>query len=256
MVSIDYCADQTVLGLVPYRQIAAISREADSDPGYARPRAHGLRRIRPDAEAILALRPTLVVRSYAGGARFDTVMARAGVRVVTLPYAASLSDIGPSIGTTATMLGQEARGHGLRAAWDAALRRAHALPRRNLRALYMTPGDVTSGPDSLIMAMAAAAGLKPYVTRAGWHPLPVEALQYRAPDIVLRGFFDSPAYQQDRWAASRHAGAKQALRRAISVDIPGYALACGNWTATDALNAMADAAQRAEAGGETGNMQP
>lgn len=249
IVSIDYCADQAVLGLVPRGDIAAVSQEADSDPGYAAPRARGLPRIRPDAEAILALRPTLVVRSYAGGPRFDAAMARGGVRVVTLPYAASLPEIGPTISQMAKDLGAEARGAALRADWDGALARAHAMPRTQFTALYTTPGDVTSGPDSLIMAMATTAGLQPYFKRAGWHPLPIEELQFRAPDVVLRGFFDSPAYQQDRWSASRHKRTRAALNRATVAEISGYALACGNWTAAAALNAMTGAAARAGARG-------
>src|SRR3546814_7786971 len=52
VASIDFCADQMLLGLVPKDRIRAVSFEADSDTSFAVPRAHGIERLRPQLEDI------------------------------------------------------------------------------------------------------------------------------------------------------------------------------------------------------------
>ena len=68
-----------VLGLVERERIAAVSVDVASDPAFSLPRARGLPRVRAEVERVLALRPTLVVRSYGGGPRFAAAMEGAGV---------------------------------------------------------------------------------------------------------------------------------------------------------------------------------
>lgn len=237
IVSIDYCADQMLLGMVDRSRIGAVSADVASDPDFALPLSRGIPRIRPDVERVLALRPTLVVRSYGGGPRFEAAMERAGVRLFTLPYAASLDDIDASLATAGAALGAEARANALRR--ELAQTRAAAERvtggRSSSRALYVTPGDVTTGPGSLIAEVLAAAGYSSIETRPGWHRLPLEQLALDKPEIVVRAFFESPAHRQDRWSAAGHRALIKALRDVPQVTVSGSELACGNWRAGQAL---------------------
>src|SRR3546814_9211447 len=80
VASIDFCADQMVLGLLPKEKIRAVSFEADSDTSFAVPRALGIERFRPPLEDIVAARPAVVVRSYCGDARLDGQLKAMGSR--------------------------------------------------------------------------------------------------------------------------------------------------------------------------------
>ncbi len=244
IVSIDYCADQMLLGLVERGRIAAVSSQADSDPGFAAALAAGLPHVRADVERILALRPTLVVRSTAGGPRLEEALKSAGIAVFTLPYPASLDDVDDVMMASGRALGAQASAARKVDAWQASLARARSLPRSDLRALYMTPGDVTTGPDSFVSQLIAAAGYRAYDQRSGWNRLPIEGIAAHPPAIVVRGFFDSTAYQQDRWSSAQHDVLASALRHSQQISITGSQLACNNWLAGLALDQLVAAWRR------------
>ncbi|MEQ1509039.1 MAG: ABC transporter substrate-binding protein [Sphingopyxis sp.] len=241
IISIDYCADQMLLGLVARGRIAAVSIEADNDSAYAAPLARGLPRVRADAESILALRPTMVVRSYAGGPRLEAALARAGVRVHTLPYVTTLNDVDAAMTSSGRALHAERAAAERLGAWRRSLARARAQPRGRGTALYMTPGDVTSGPGSFVAQLIDAAGYASYDTRPGWNRLPVEAIAAHPPSIVMRAFFDSKANEQDHWSSARHRVLGRALAERPSVDITGGEIACGNWLSGRALDRLSNA---------------
>ena len=244
IVSIDYCADQMLLGLVARDRIAAVSVEADNDPAFTAPLARGLPRIRADAERILALRPTLVVRSYAGGPRLEVGLRKAEVAVYTLPYVASPNDVTAAMTSSGRALGAEDAAAARVEEWRASLSRTMATPRDRGTALYLTPGDVTSGPDSFVARLIGVAGYAIYDGRSGWNRLPLEAIATRPPALVVRAFFDSKANRQDRWSSSSHAVLRRALAGQPSVDIPGGEVACGNWLAGRALDRLVPARRR------------
>jgi iron complex transport system substrate-binding protein len=226
IVSIDYCADQMVLGLAAPERVAAVSHEAAADPLFAGRLAVDMPRVRADAEAILALRPTLVVRSYAGGARLEAMLQRAGVRVFTLPYADSLD---------AVRAGVLASGEALdaRPAAEARVRQfdqevARVDPVGGL-ALYTTPGDFSAGPDTLIGEMIHRSGWINAERRAGWHRLDAERLIANPPQLVIRAFGESKAHRTDNWSRSDHAALRNAFANSAGIAIPGSWVACGNW---------------------------
>lgn len=240
IVSLDYCADQMLLGLVEKSRIAAVSHEVASDPLFSEPLARGLPRVRPDIERVLALRPTLVVRSYGGGPRMEQALRRAGIPVFTLPYADDFPSIRRGVTASGKALNAAAAANRRLTEFDRALSAAAALPppTQPLTALYVTPGDVTTGPDSLVGRLMLAAGFASYEPRPGWHRLPVERLIAQQPGLVVRGFYDSPAHRQDNWSASGHHVLAQVLAKAPSIDIAGSDVACGNWLVGRALERL------------------
>jgi iron complex transport system substrate-binding protein len=241
IISIDYCADQMLLGLVGRHRIAAVSVDADNDPLFAGPRAAGLPRVRAEIERIIALQPTMVVRSYGGGPRMTAMLERAGIPVFTLPYADSLASVRSSIAASGAALGAVDRAGQRIAALDTAIASAQKGGPMTRTALYMTPGDVTTGPGGLIADLFGHAGYRPYERRSGWHRLPVERLIGDAPDLVVRAFFESASHQQDRWSSAGHKVLARRLTIVPSVTVPGSHLACGNWLVGDALTAISGA---------------
>ncbi len=240
IISLDYCADQMLLGLVPKSRIAAVSVDVASDPAFSAPLAGSLPRVRPDVERVLALRPSLVIRSYGGGPRMEAALKAAGVRVFTLPYADDLAAVRSGILASGEALGAEGKAAERVTALDATLSAARTsthAPRGT--ALYVTPGAVTTGPGSLVAAVMAAAGYSSYEQRPGWHSLPIERLIARQPSVVLRSFYESAAHRQDRWSPAGHSALARALGHTPSVTVPGSDLACGNWLVGHAVARLA-----------------
>jgi iron complex transport system substrate-binding protein len=241
VVSIDYCADQTVLGMLPRGTVRAVSFEADSDASFSAPRAQGLARIRPQVEDIARLRPATVVRSYGGGPHLTRQLEAMGIKVIQLGYAATLDDVRTDVRRVGGELGARGAAETLIARFDAEVAAARPLSRDRPTALYVTPGDVTTGPGSLVADVIGAAGFRPYRSAPGWGSLPLEAMVRRPPDAVFRAFFDSTRYRQDRWSSSRHPAVDHAAREAKDVEVPGAWLSCGNWLTGHAVAALAKA---------------
>jgi iron complex transport system substrate-binding protein len=57
VVSLDYCADQYILKLLPKAKILALSKGSTSEFSYMRKHAEGVKTIRATAEEIVAARP-------------------------------------------------------------------------------------------------------------------------------------------------------------------------------------------------------
>ena len=240
-VSLDYCADQMVLGLLPKNQIRAVSPEADSDLSFSVPLARGLPRLRPSLEDIAALRPRYAVRSYGGSPGIDRQLSALGITVVQLNYVAKLDDIPSEIRRIGLELNAKPRAARLADGFAATLadnRRPATAQAPTL--LYATPGDVTTGRDSLVGDLISIAGFQSVREAPGWGTLPIEAMVRRPPDAMLRAFFDSRRYQQDRWSSSAHPRLRHLTAKVPTATVPGSALACGNWLAGDALQQLAD----------------
>jgi len=78
IVSLDFCADQYALELLPRSQILALSPDALAKFSYHKDRAQNIPTVRPRAEDILALKPDLIIRSYGGGPRTAKMFEAAG----------------------------------------------------------------------------------------------------------------------------------------------------------------------------------
>lgn len=233
VVSLDYCADQMMLGLVPRDRILAVSPEADSDSAFSAPRARGVARVRPILEDVIRLRPRYVLRLYGGSPGIDRQLAAAGVKVIQLQSPSSLAEVPVELQRVGALLGTERQAAALVAGWHANL---SALPVKTASAerptlLYITPGDVTTGQDGFVGDLIQTAGFRSVRSAPGWGSLPLEAMVRRPPDAVLRAFFDNVRYRQDHWSSSSHPRLKQMIKGLPTVTAAGSALGCGNWLA-------------------------
>ena len=239
IVSLDYCADQYVMQFAPRGAIAALSPDAGKDFSYHRAMADGVATVRPRVEDVLALRPTLVVRSFGGDAGIDAALAGAGVEVVQLGYPQTLTEVRAELVRVGGALGGGPEAAELAEDFDA---RLAALPpiKAKPTALYMTPGGVTAGGGSLIDEMIARAGLTNFESSAGWSALPLERLASDWPDIIIAAFYGETGADSDQWSAARHPIAAAQLRGRPVARLSGASVSCGAWYVVDAVETMVD----------------
>lgn len=242
VVSLDYCADQYVLKLLPASRIFAVSPDADKHFSYMQETARGIRQIKPLAEDILSNEPDLVVRSYGGGPNAVDFFERAGVPVLQVPIADDIEGIRNAVLTVAAGLGESEQGVAIVTRMNQRLA-AIEKPKDKVakRALYMTPTGITSGPKTLIHEMISAAGLVNFETRDGWHSIPLERLAYEAPDIAIGAYFDDAANHSGFWSSMRHPLARRQMEKLPTVMLQGSWTACGGWFLLDAIEALAAA---------------
>lgn len=238
VVSLDYCADQFVLKLLPRSRILALSPDAHRDFSFMRDSVDGLPQVRPVAEDVLVLQPDLIIRSYGGGARAVSFFERAGVPVLQVPFANNLDDIREMVLTLADGLGVTEQGQQVVADMDRRLAalRSDASPRSTL---YMTPNGATSGTGTLIHEMLLAANLENFERRPGWHSIPLEQLAFEQPDMVAAAFFEEGSAHPAMWSATRHPVAQRQISERPTVMLQGAWTSCGGWFLLDAIEALA-----------------
>ncbi|HCY54201.1 MAG TPA: iron ABC transporter substrate-binding protein [Oceanicaulis sp.] len=230
IVSLDYCADQYVLGLADRSQIAALSPDAAADYSSHAALAEDLPQARPLAGEILAHRPDLVVRSWGGDTRILALFERLGIPVHQIGYISDFDDIRRETRAAAAAFAREDRAETLLAEMDRALDRV--TPLAGVDALYVTPGGVTAGQGTFIDALLRAAGLRNTAGGlSGWSSLPLEAVALRRPDIFVTGFSNSATDRVDRWSASRHPVMRRALSSRPAFTLDTGVIACTTWLA-------------------------
>lgn len=238
VISLDYCADQFVLKLLPRANILAVSPDAHRDFSYMRDAVAGLRQVRPVAEDVLALQPDLIVRSYGGGPRAVSFFERSGVPVLQVPFANNLDDIRATTLMMADRLGASERGREVVADMDRRLAAIDAdKPSRST--LYMTPNGATSGTSTLIHEMLLAANLDNFEQRPGWHSIPLERLAFTQPELVAAAFFDGGTSHPAMWSSMRHPVAQRQVSERPTVMLQGAWTSCGGWFLVDAIEALA-----------------
>jgi iron complex transport system substrate-binding protein len=240
VVSLDYCADQFVLKMLPRSRILAVSPDAEKHFSYMRESADGIEKVRPVAEDVLTMQPDLVVRSYGGGPNATRFFERAGITVLQIPYANDLDGIRNSVQFIADRLGVPAQGAEIIAQMNLRLENIVASTDKR-SALYMTPTGATSGPGTLIHEMLQAAGLENFERDAGWRSIPLERLAYERPDVVAAAFFLSDSDNPAHWSPMRHPVARDQMHEQATVMLQGAWTSCGGWYLLDAIEALAAA---------------
>lgn len=236
IVSLDYCADQFVLGLAGRERVLALSPDAGKDFSYLRAAAAGLPAVRPRAEEVLALDPDLVVRTYGGGPRAAAFFERAGVPVLQIDFAPGVDAVRDRIRQAAAALGVPRRGEELVAGMDARLARARAGS-PGAAVLYLAPSGVSAGAGTFVDRLIAEAGLDNFDERAGWRTIPLERLAYEAPDV-----YAVPAFEGRHNVVRtpfRHPLAVRRVQAGPAVALDGATTSCGGWFLADAVEALA-----------------
>ncbi|MFN3961058.1 MAG: ABC transporter substrate-binding protein [Parvularculaceae bacterium] len=245
VLSADFCADQIALALAEPSQIAALSLDAEKDFSFFRAEAAGLPQARADAESALAAKAEVVLRFWGGDARR---LERLGLRVVTLDYATSFDGVKANVRTAARAIGRLAEGEKLVDDIDRRLKDLEARGPSGVTALYVTPGGVTAGKETMIDAIFKAAGVGNEAAEKGyfhWPPLSAEAVVADPPDFIVAGFFSSNAERINHWSGARHPALKRVVETTPGVAPPTDVLACPGPQSVDAAEMIRDAADKA-----------
>lgn len=237
VLSLDYCADQFVLGLGDEAQIIGVSNEARDDHSFYRDRAASIPRYRATADIILTLKPSLVVRSWAGDQRLLTLLEKLDIPVVTITYAEGREGTAQNIAKVAVAIGQDARADVMIADIQARRDALEALPGYNTSATYLTPGAYTSGSGTFIDKVMALAGFGNAFADAGyegWIPIPMEHMVKTPPSLIVTSFYDSHSAVQNHWGVARHNYVRNLIEETPALDVPGSMMSCSGLFMVDA----------------------
>jgi iron complex transport system substrate-binding protein len=181
VVSLNLCTDQMLVLLAP-EKVAALSPLA-RDPALsfvARQAAH-LPVVRASAEAVLRLRPDLILAAPFGAQTTLALLEQEGVPVLRIDLPRDFDGIRQQTRTLASALGVSQRGDALLAAMDATL---DALPHPDhpVRALVWEPRGLTAGPGTLMDAVLHAVGL---INASDGRQMGLESLLRHKPDLLV-----------------------------------------------------------------------
>ena len=191
VVSVFLCTDEYVFRLLPRERIVALSVLAgDTHPVVSTiaAKVQGIPLIRASAEAVLAKSPDLVVMYKGTNPRLRALIAAAGVKILDVPWANSLSDVRKITTLLGDKLGVPDRARAMLAAMDAKLAAARALaPHPPVSALIYEPNGYATA-DGVSDGFMRASGLANAAT--AMHPtrlgtLPIEAVVAAAPQLLI-----------------------------------------------------------------------
>jgi iron complex transport system substrate-binding protein len=256
IVSLNLCADQILVDLVPLDRIAAVSHlAADPKVSAAAGRARHLPSTRGEAEAVLAFDPDLVLAGTYSTPATVALLRRLGRRVETVPLASDIPAVHALVRQIAAAVGAVARGEALVADMERRIAAATGAVRPGAKrptALVYQVNGLASGPGSLADAVLAAAGFDNLAARwrlgAGGQ-VALETLVAGPPDLlVLTGPVDE--YRTAVAANLAHPALAAVRRERASLELPWRHWLCGTphiATAIEALSA-ARAGLRVSAG--------
>lgn len=162
IVSLNVCADQILVNLVPRERIAAVTHLATDPLTAARPeRAEGIPQTRGAAEDVVALKPDLVlVGEYSTPATTD-LLRRLGFRVEPVELPQSIAGVRDVIRHMAALVGEPARGEQLIADMDRRIAAAAstATAASKPRALVYQINNFVAREGSLVDEAMHVAGL-------------------------------------------------------------------------------------------------
>ena len=232
VISLDYCADQFVLGLADRNQILAVSNDAEKPFSHYQDKAVGLTKVRASAEDVIALKPDLVIRSWGGDARALTFYERFGIAVHQIGYASDMEGVVRETRSVALALGQMTRGEEQIAAMP------EPASTTDQTALYLTPGGVTAGDATLIGAIMRRAGLSNAAGEGRWQALPLETLVLDPPPLALSAFFGFDTDSVDQWSMAHHPALRRILAGTQTIRMDESRLTCPTWLVADEAEAI------------------
>lgn len=244
IVSLDLCADQILIDLVPRERIKALTHLA-ADPAVSviPERARGYPITHGNAEDVLRHDPDLVLAGPYGVSPTVSLLRRLGRNVVIVPLAVDLGSVRDAVMQVARAVGEEARGARQVSEFDARLQRlAHkvaALPARPSALIYQV-GGWAPGSGTLANSALTAAGFHnaadAYVlTRNG--QVPLEALVAQPPDVLVLAS-PQPEYRTIAADNLRHPAVQALKHRVRWVEVPARTWLCGTPHIIDAIEQM------------------
>lgn len=247
--SIDYCADQYLIEVADPNNIIAVSRGGDDDYSFHREKARLYPALRASIEEAAALRPSIILRQWGGGPNAEAAFSRTGAKVVSLEFASDFSGVRRNLRMVGAALGQETSAEKAVTTLDNRLQEiSKGSIDPQITALYVTPGGVTAGRDTMIDAIFSAAGVS---NKAGhlefWAPMPAERILADPPDLIVAGFFDSDGERINHWSAARHPALTQLFNHIPTVHLTPDLISCAGAHSVRAVEMIHSAAAQINA---------
>ncbi len=237
IISIDFCADQYLLALADPSRIQAVSYEAVGPRSFYGDRANGLQTVNGSIEELIQLKPSLVLRTWRGGARAVKILERLSIPTYTPSYFMSVEQGYDVVRETAKVLGEEENAERLIADYQARLSVLKDVQKSKLKAAYMTPSGFTAGTSTYVNDIIHLAGFETIADDIGlvsWAPLPLEKVVLSPPDFVVATFFGDPDVHVSHWSSGRHGVYKKLMGDLPVINVPSRHLSCSGLFAVDA----------------------
>jgi iron complex transport system substrate-binding protein len=221
VVSLNLCADDYLILLAPERVAAVSVLARDPALSVVAQRAATLPWVRADAEAVLRLRPDLVLAGAWGAQTTLAALERRGIRVERVGAPADFEGIRTETRRVAAILGVVARGETMLAEME---RRLAGIPRHgSVRAVSVAPRGYTAGRGTMTDSVLTAAGL----TNIGeGRRLALEAIVARPPEVMVVA--EAPEYPSLATDMLAHPALRGIPRRSVP---PALTICGGPWTA-------------------------
>ena len=248
IVSLNACADQYLIALADKSQVAALTQFArDPNLSFFAARARAYPVSQGQAEAVLALRPDLVIASpYRRAGELDLLKGK--VRILDLKPAKSFDDVVRETRTVAAAIGHPERGEALVASMRLRVAAAGRRPLSGVAAHYERGGFIT-GPGSLMDDLMTRAGLTDLARRrkgGAIGRLSLEQIIYRRPDFLV--LTDGASVGQDEGTLGLdHPALAEAVPPARRLHIAAALTVCGSPSYPAALERLQAEADRAKA---------
>lgn len=249
VVSLNLCADQLALMLLPRDHIAGLTHLAN-DPGLSAlwEQAGDIPLLKGLAEEVLPLKPDLVLAGAFTTRPTIAILRARGIPVLEIGLVNDFDGIRTQIRTVAAALDRVEKGEELVTEMDAKLAAAQvpAGEEKRPRVLSLAPGGFTSGAGTLNDAVMQAAGLTNYAAEKGMQGygyLSVETVADDPPDLLIINTDEKGQPSLNGQMLSH-----PALARAVPADrrphVQGRLWTCGGPFTADAVTQLAAARDR------------
>ncbi len=185
VMSLNVCADQLLLALLPEKRIASLTFMArEPQPLRIWPQGARIPVNYGSAEEVLAAKPDLVLTGPFMPALTRQLLQRSGARIVEVPLAENFDQIRAVTRQVAAALHAEARGEILLAHMDEDLQAlAKARPATPIRVAQWGNGGYVPGQSGLFGVMLTAMGAQSITAGDGFYDL--EGLLAGKPDALI-----------------------------------------------------------------------
>jgi iron complex transport system substrate-binding protein len=193
IVSLTPALTETLFAVGAGDRVVGVTQYCDFPPeAKSRPKVGGY--VNPSVEAVLALKPDLVVVSPGPGNRDAALaMRRAGLRLEIVP-AETLEDSLAAIEAVGRLTGNEAAARALvaevRARIDTVAKRVAAAPRVPTLFCIQTDPIIAAGRDTLPSQLLELAGGTNVVAMTRYPRMDVEAVAAAKPELILQARMD------------------------------------------------------------------
>jgi iron complex transport system substrate-binding protein len=189
IVTLNACADQIVVDLVPRERIRAVSHlAADPLTSAVAEKARGIPWTRGNAEEVLAFDPDLVIAGEYTTPATVALLERLGLKVLKVPGASDFDGARAVTRLIADAVGEREKAERWLADFDRRIAAASSTAACRPKAVVYQVNNLASGPGSIADTVLGAAGFRNLTAELNLGPggqLPLEALVADPPDLII-----------------------------------------------------------------------